>query len=806
MDSFLFILLGVLVAGALAVIICRKKSLLFLLYPIVIGILICITILSDEAYNPIQMNGCELKHDVGYADNTWLYIDESNNNGYGGAWARMNKYALNKGTYTVHARYGTNVEGNMITVVDDGEYIVLHNLAVDESETEVSFTLEKDSQEIVIQFNYIGAGSLFAYDIELSTEDGFYNDCGYYVFLLAFAGVAGTAWYLLCVRKKKKQESGEQCSEESGNALIYSEGKRITSGGASIMLILLGIAILSFVPYLNGSLPWGDDLCYHLARIEGIKDGLMDGQLPVLIYPEALKGYGYTNAMYPNLFLYIPAIIRMFGVSIAASYKTLIFLSCIATSFITYYSVKSISGNTKAALVAAALYTLCPYRFTNLYARGALGEALALTFLPLLFAGLYQILCKDKKKWYVLALAMTGLVECHVLSMMLGAILCVIAGLVYLPCIIKERRFLAILKAAGLFLALNAAFLVPFLRMYQSGGLWMDMLGISKYGEYSLEATTLFGTLVSDGYRTLALGLPICLCACVGIFYYVKKGIVHRKLDEKQDGFVLLMLIAALVCILLLLGQFRAFKFRELGFMEWFFDTVQFPWRMLGMASALLCFVGPICLFKDENLSKIACVFGIGLVLITMLATTKYQDDDFSYKAYDSTYTKGHESKVVGIPKGERTIVYPYEWRQEGIFDEVIVAGAIRATDSSQLYVEHYEREGTTTVLTYITPDEGMEIELPVIYYPGYELVNEHGERVAVYMGNNHLVAFRAQADGLEHTVTLSFHAGLMNTLAFIVTLVFSIGGLCYAVANKYGVLVLLKQRFAKQTQEEESH
>lgn len=788
MDTFLFVMLFILAAGALGILIVRKKNLLFILYPIVIGMLICITCLSDEAYEPITMNGSSLKHDVGYADNTWLYIDDNNNNGFGGAWARMNRYALNKGTYTVHANYFTNVDGNMLSVVDDGEYIMTKNLSPNETETEITFTLEQDSQEIVIQFNYVGLGSLYAYSLELSAQDGFYNDCGYYVVILMLLGIFGTAFYL------------------------YARKNEISAKKLGTVMGLMAIGLFSFVPYMNGSLPWGDDLCYHLARIEGIKDGILDGQLPVMVYPEALKGYGYTNLMYPNLFLYIPAIIRLFGVSIAASYKTLILLSCIATAFITYYSVKVISNNPKAAILASAIYTLCPYRFTNLYARGALGEALALTFVPLLIAGLYHVIIGDKKKWWVLTLGMTGLVSSHVLSMMIGAIICVLCALIYIVKIFKEKRVLPILKAAGLFAALNAAFLIPFVVMYKSGGLWMAMLGISMYGEYSLEFTKLFGMFRFEDYRILALGLPVCALAGVCAFYFIRRAFTSSKKDdltsvkvnseeasvsqevseESSNGFVLFMFVGGLICVGLLLGQFRAFKFMEIGIFKWFFETVQFPWRLLGFASALFAMAGSICLFRDESLKKVAVAIGVGLVIITGVATTRYEDDDFSYKSYDSTYTKGHESKVVGIPKGDNTIVYPYEWRQEGIYDNVIVPGAVRATDSTQLYVESYSREGTTTNLTYITSDEGMEIELPVIYYPGYRMVNEHGENVDVYMGNNRLVAFKAQADGLEHSVKLTFHRGILNTLAFIISLFTAVGSLVYAIAIKYGFSIRL--------------
>ena len=74
---------------------------------------------------------------------------------------------------------------------------------------------------------------------------------------------------------------------------------------------------------------------------------------------------------------YIPAFLRLLGVSLALSYKTLIFLANIATVAVIYKVLKSMTPSRYACILGTALYILLPYRFTNIYARGALGETLA---------------------------------------------------------------------------------------------------------------------------------------------------------------------------------------------------------------------------------------------------------------------------------------------------------------------------------------------------------------------------------------------------------------------------------------------
>ena len=87
---------------------------------------------------------------------------------------------------------------------------------------------------------------------------------------------------------------------------------------ACVMILL---AIFVTAPFYASSMAGADDQCYHLLRIEGLKDAILDGQMPAIILPNAMSGNGYLNSMYPYLFLYLPALLRICGVSLILSYK-----------------------------------------------------------------------------------------------------------------------------------------------------------------------------------------------------------------------------------------------------------------------------------------------------------------------------------------------------------------------------------------------------------------------------------------------------------------------------------------------------
>lgn len=757
---------------------------------------IMMILITDESGKPLRTDGCNLKHDVGAAE--WDYLVIGEGSGYSGAWASMDTYALNRGSYFIGAAYTAETGTNKLIITDNGKIIVEELLSEKENYVEIPFTLDHDSQEIVIQYWYGGVGYFYANSLSLHTGTGFYRDAAYYAIVFSVISLA-LAGYAFDQRRRRFRMPEKAAAD----------AKR----GSAAAVVLTAVALFSFLPYLHGGLPWGDDLCYHLIRIEGIKDGMRDGQFPVFIFPEGLKGYGYLNCMYPYLFLYLPAVIRLFGVSIAASYKTLVLIFAFLTAFLTYYSVKSMYPSRKAAVLAAFLYTCCPYRYTNFYARGAVGEALAMTFLPLLVAGLYHVLAGRRKKWWMLALGMTGLLQTHVLSVTFGGMLCVIGGMLFLARVWKEKRFIEIGKAALMTVLLNLWFLVPFLYYYGMGNLWTSTVNYSTYSEWSLRLSGIAGANTAGDYRSLSLGIPVLLCAGTAVFWLLTrermprpkqeeaaalaKQARRRENTEERVRFLKFLTIAGFVCLFLLSGQFGAWEFMKLSVFESLFATIQFPWRLLGLSSVLFIMAGSIALFDCARLSRYARSMAVVLCAICLLTAARYQEDDFAYEDYTALHTQGHESKIVGVPKGANTIVYPYEWRREGLADASVIPEAIRISAGNAISVGSYRREGTTTIVSYTADSENVRISLPVQCYDGYQAKDELGNAVAIEADENQLVSFTAAADGKEHTVTLSFHQKPVFAAATVFSILAAIGYLCWYPLRPFFLRIWEKRKQA---------
>ena len=118
-----------------------------------------------------------------------------------------------------------------------------------------------------------------------------------------------------------------------------------TEKGVSF-LIIMGIALLSSIPLLFKMGLLFDDGDFLYGKINGIIDGLRDGQFPVRIHPNTLKGYGYAlSYFYPELFLYPFAILRGVGYSLRFCVYLMFFCTNLATAAVSFICVKRVLLN-----------------------------------------------------------------------------------------------------------------------------------------------------------------------------------------------------------------------------------------------------------------------------------------------------------------------------------------------------------------------------------------------------------------------------------------------------------------------------
>ena len=529
-----------------------------------------------------------------------------------------------------------------------------------------------------------------------------------------------------------------------------------------LFFILLTMAVLCTFPLFNDFMIYsgGHDLKFHLARIEGIYAGLKAGEFPVYINSVQANGYGYASPiMNPQLFLYIPAVLRLCGFSLMNSYKVFILLLNIATVFIAYFSYKRMLRSGQKGLLAAAIYTFSIYRLSNIYTRGAIGESLAMAFLPMVICGIYECIWGSYQRWYWLALGFTFVIHSHIISVEICLGFCVLMALVGVGKLLREKkRILAILKAAGLAFLLCFSYIVPW---FAYRGENFHVFGEKRYlGDSAIYISQMFEQFVNRyggenvGRGTTAGEMPLSLGIMIlfGVILFLLFVIGSKWKENRESS------ISRLGIICLVLGVFALWMCSDLfpwfqihtywplhDVINKFLFPIQFAWRFLGIASAFLVVPaaigwGRLAEIEEKQILNSKAIIVITLIVIT--AAFPYMDQLLQSEtleveektAYgegwtDELYMYADDSLYNLEQRG--TLIYCFEDPQAS-FDQVSREGS---------------RWGTNITLSQTFNDsDSLIVEVPVYYYPGYKAMF-NGSEVPVTRGNMGVVQVHIPAE-----------------------------------------------------------
>jgi hypothetical protein len=506
--------------------------------------------------------------------------------------------------------------------------------------------------------------------------------------------------------------------------ILFFCGQKLLCAGSRIPLLLLGIGIAASWPLMNDSLKWGHDISFHLARIEGLYQGMKAGAFPVRINPIQLEGFGYLSAaMYPQLFLYPVAMLRFFGVSAMLCYKILLFCISIATAYLSFYSVKGITKSEKTGLLAAVLYTFATYRLNDLYTRAAVGEALAMVFFPLIAWGIYEVLWGEWKRWYLLALGMTGVLQSHILSTEMCLFFLILVCLFRLFAGEKTgllKRIVGGLLAAGMVVVWNIGLWLPIL-FYSGEGLQVygSNNDLSLSTAYFSQMFTFFSEAIgpnkvsgyTQGEMPLSVGGIFLVCSALLIAALHGRKKAEFSPAEKAGYFSLWMGGLALVLSSFVFPWQQLQKIEVLNQM---ITPVEFVWRFLAIASFLLCLSGSVGITAfQERMGNVK--WPVPVVVAILLCSTAYYFDRISYTVEDMA----DKMAIAGIDDSS-TSEYLYE--ESDLSDFHREDATIRCSNGSQVAYTDYHKRGTSVSVCVLPGkvEAGAKLIFPLYGYTGY--------------------------------------------------------------------------------------
>lgn len=556
-----------------------------------------------------------------------------------------------------------------------------------------------------------------------------------------------------------------------------------------ILVVLFLLLIPTFFFFLRPNLYWNmhDDM--QIIRQLEMEKCLLDGQIPCRWTPDLGFGYGYPLFnFYPPLPYFIGQIFRTIGFSFVTAVKLTAVTQIISSAFAMYLLGSVLFGSAGGA-IAAIFYAYAPYRAVNIFVRGAMNEAWASVFFPLIFYFSYKLITSKKFDWKIfifLSLSISGLLLSHnpmALTFM------PFVGSWCLYWLIYQKNKLIIVKnlflSALLGLGVTAFYTIPVL--IDTKYVQIESMFVNYY-HYSVHFVSFYQLFFSnfwgDGPSVWGTndGMPFMigyihwiiplLLILYSIFLLFKK--------QNQNS-------AKITLLLGLMGFFAALMTHQKSGLLWQYITpvqkIQFPWRFLSHSSFLLAITaGSMAIFiknKWINGTIIILLIVLNWSHFTPITFGPIQDQQkLTGKAWENQITSGIYDY---LPKTASTAP---KSAPKPIIDEINI-------DSKNYQVSGL-KNGTDWTFFNINLDQDANITLSRLAYPGFVLT-DFGQKIN-YDIEPSLGRFQISLKAGNHQIYLKLKNTLDKTISNIISLL-SISFILLVFTKQYGRTTNIKPK-----------
>lgn len=658
-----------------------------------------------------------------------------------GVFMAMELPELKKGVYEVQIEYDTNAEQVSRVSSEKAGYRRLYGNAVSlrssnmQKEVSYRFMLWDEVDDLKVEILYTGAGMLSVENLRVVHTRQEYSMGIFFVVLVSL--LAGALFYF-----------EKQCEKKN----FGREERKILFGLAVIFLLSCSNLMID---YFHS----GDDMMFHANRVEGIAREWMNGNFPARLESYCMYGMGYPmSIMYPEVFLWPAALLRVIGFDLAFCIKGEYIFINLLTTLLSYVSFKNIFKDRQIGLWGSAVYTLSLYRLYNIYDRAAVGEFIAMTFLPLICWGLNRVfaenedIVRDRKTVFLLAFGYTGVLYSHVLSVEFVVFFTAILCLLFWKRFFRKSTFLAFLRAALWTVGLSLWFLIPFLDYSLGANLNVFEAGnpIQILGLYPTQLFWFFPRkgespymYTSGMYRVRAYSMGASLAVVFFYFIYMRiKGVNGKRLHEYQE--YPQIKAAAMMGGLAMFMSLNIFPWDTIvEFSEGIRKVVysiQFPYRFLVMVTISLSFLGcgMLAVLKKERDGGGGKCFAVSVLILAVLGSSFYLNDEIrQYSWSDFREAAAMGSAMIGggeyIPAGTEVSELPYT--------ETAVGEGIA--------LEDYRKENAHVEFRCVNKSNSESfVECNLLYYPGYEAkVKDTEEALEIISGDNNVLRVKIPAD-----------------------------------------------------------
>lgn len=525
-------------------------------------------------------------------------------------------------------------------------------------------------------------------------------------------------------------------------------------------LLLFLLAALPLGSLFHAGLFVSHDGRDHVARIANFFESLSEGNLIPRWAKNLNWGYGHPILMflYP-LSSYMGSFFHFVGFSFVDSAKLVFAFGFLFSGFFMYLWLKEfLSG--KAAFVGGVLYLFAPYRFVNLYVRGAIGENLAFPFVPLIC---YFFLKLSQKFTYPrlvgASVSLCFLILAH------NAL-----SLVFLPFLIFYVLFLNFYQKKSSFKKLLPLFFPFILGLMLAAFFWLPAFYEGKYtlrdivispSNLQLHFSTVSQLLLPPWSIFRLSSEPNGLCFFLGVgqllAIFISYYVVYLLKKKKAHLWLLLFFTQlSFLFTFFLLTSSSFFLWQKISLLQKF----QFPWRLLSLPVFFASLLGA-SLFSVIKAPPKQNFLLIILCLLAVLSTLPlWRVDEYLFKpeafytgVFHSTTDTGESSPRWSVRFMEKE---PKNWVE-------ILSGQAEIKNlkrQSNLHVFEVKASSTTRILEN------------TLYFPGWRIFVDGQETIPEFQDPSYRGLMTFWVTPGQHQVKIVFGETRFRQLADFVSVV----------------------------------
>ena len=481
----------------------------------------------------------------------------------------------------------------------------------------------------------------------------------------------------------------------------------------------------------------GHDDVFHVTRFLSIAEEIKNGIFPVRMYADEVRFWGApVGIFYPSLFFYIPALLKLAGLPVEICFNIFIAIVFLMGMFSSWYGFTILTKSKHIAFFSTLLYISSGYYLMDAYIRNALGELLGLSFMPLALASIEILVAKSKVKvkdyvWSVLAIS--AVIQSHVLcsvALVLFGLFCLI---VHYKSISLRQLYRILVITITVFL-LNAHFIIPFLLFYKNVPITIDF--VDGFAEQGWPTILLFRFFLAWNFWLV-----------VAVYFFLPKMLRSYNLksaktsgkstikDKKEFLFSKIYVKCVFAGCLFLFMADLSFPWDMFPLLKHFFQTMQFPWRFLGISTLCFCVPGGICFHKFLSEKKRKkhgyLVLSVFLICFTSLIAFSNLAPISSIPDWNMPTQKVFWERIKCVSDTD----YLYnDIDKQKLFEQ----GDRYISDG---IISNYSKSGTNISFFYKTENKNeSKIILPLVNYPGYIATDNTGRAVNIEESDNHMM------------------------------------------------------------------